>query len=212
MRNIRLLLGTSAAALLLAMASGAIAAETITYTYDAKGRVKKAERTGTVNNNVNSEYAYDDANNRTRTKLTGSGGTIITPTGYSASSTYSSYTGLSGTGAGMRDGVYNLSNSVHGTNYEASAWIVMDLGSSQSVDKVTLVPIPSSFDGWGVAYLNGATLERSPDGMSWTGIGTVSSTTEGVPVQVTVGVTTRYLRVRIANNYLGVGDFYATAP
>jgi len=72
MRNIRPLLGTSAAALLLAMASGAIAAETITYTYDAKGRVKKAERTGTVNNNVNSEYTYDKADNRTKTKLTGS--------------------------------------------------------------------------------------------------------------------------------------------
>lgn len=212
MRNIRTLLGMSAAALSLALASGAIATETITYIYDAKGRLRKAERAGTVNNNVKSEYTYDDANNRTKSKLTGSGGSIITPTAYTTSSTYSSYTGLSGTGAGMRDGVYNLSSSVHGTNYETSPWIVMDLGSSQSVDKAVLVPIPFSFDGWGVSYLNGATLEKSADGMSWTSVGTVTSTTEGVPVQVTVGSSTRYLRVKISNNYLGVGDFYATAP
>lgn len=72
MRNSRLLIGASAAALALGAANGAIAAETITYTYDAKGRVKKADRTGTVNNNVNSEYTYDKADNRTKTKLTGS--------------------------------------------------------------------------------------------------------------------------------------------
>ena len=55
--------------MVLAVASGAFATETITYTYDAKGRVIRVVRTGTVNNNVTTEYTYDKANNR-KTKVT----------------------------------------------------------------------------------------------------------------------------------------------
>lgn len=49
-----------------------MAAETITYTYDAKGRLVKVVRTGTVNNNVTAEYSHDKADNRTRLKVTNS--------------------------------------------------------------------------------------------------------------------------------------------
>jgi hypothetical protein len=45
--------------------AAAFAAETITYTYDSRGRVVKVERTGTVNNGVTACYAYDRADNRT---------------------------------------------------------------------------------------------------------------------------------------------------
>jgi len=48
---------------LLGRAAGA--AETITYTYDAKGRLIKVVHTGTVNNNVQVDYNHDKANNRT---------------------------------------------------------------------------------------------------------------------------------------------------
>lgn len=61
----------STAALLLAGAS-AYAAETQKYRYDAKGRLVKVERTGTVNNGVTTEYTHDKADNRTRLKTTGS--------------------------------------------------------------------------------------------------------------------------------------------
>ncbi|MBB6428185.1 hypothetical protein [Sphingopyxis sp. JAI128] len=57
---------------LLAIATSATAAETITYTYDAKGRLVKVVRTGTVNNNVTVEYTHDKADNRTRLKTTNS--------------------------------------------------------------------------------------------------------------------------------------------
>lgn len=50
----------------------AIATETLTYTYDAKGRLTKVVRTGTVNNNVTVEYEHDKADNRTRVKTTNS--------------------------------------------------------------------------------------------------------------------------------------------
>jgi YD repeat-containing protein len=48
------------------------AAETITYSYDAKGRLIKVVRAGTVNNAVTYDYAYDKANNRNKVKVTNS--------------------------------------------------------------------------------------------------------------------------------------------
>lgn len=48
------------------------AAEVQKYRYDAKGRLIKVERTGTVNNGVTTEYTHDKADNRTRLKTTGS--------------------------------------------------------------------------------------------------------------------------------------------
>ncbi|HMC92254.1 MAG TPA: hypothetical protein VKI45_07295 [Allosphingosinicella sp.] len=58
-----------AAGLILAMigcavVSAAAATETVTYTYDAKGRLVKVEHAGTVNNNVVANYSYDPADNR----------------------------------------------------------------------------------------------------------------------------------------------------
>ena len=48
------------------------ATETVTYTYDAKGRLVKVERSGTVNNGVKAEYKHDKADNRTSVTVTGS--------------------------------------------------------------------------------------------------------------------------------------------
>jgi YD repeat-containing protein len=57
---------------LVGVAGSAAATEAITYTYDAKGRLVKVVRTGTVNNNVTVEYTHDKADNRTRVKVTNS--------------------------------------------------------------------------------------------------------------------------------------------
>jgi len=61
-------------ALVLALCLGAAAAatETITYTYDAKGRLVKVERSGTVNNGVVAQYTHDKADNRANVTVTGS--------------------------------------------------------------------------------------------------------------------------------------------
>jgi uncharacterized protein involved in exopolysaccharide biosynthesis len=50
----------------------AYAAETITYSYDARGRLVTVARTGTVNNNVTTSYAHDKADNRTGKTTSGS--------------------------------------------------------------------------------------------------------------------------------------------
>jgi YD repeat-containing protein len=52
------------------IASAASAAETITYTYDARGRLIKVVHTGTVNNNNQACYKLDKAGNRTNVKTT----------------------------------------------------------------------------------------------------------------------------------------------
>ena len=56
----------------LAISAIAHAAETVTFTYDAKGRLVKVERTGTVNNGVTTTYTHDKADNRTNVKTVGS--------------------------------------------------------------------------------------------------------------------------------------------
>lgn len=48
------------------------AGETVTYAYDAKGRLVNVVHTGTVNNNVQTTYSHDKADNRKSTTTTGS--------------------------------------------------------------------------------------------------------------------------------------------
>lgn len=69
MRRFALFLSLSVAAV------PAVAAETISYTYDARGRLVKVERTGTVNNGVTTTYTIDKVDNRTNKTTTGSSGT-----------------------------------------------------------------------------------------------------------------------------------------
>jgi YD repeat-containing protein len=56
----------------LAPISAALPSETITYTYDAKGRLTGVERTGSINNGVKVTYTVDKAGNRRNVKVTGS--------------------------------------------------------------------------------------------------------------------------------------------
>jgi hypothetical protein len=70
-----------------ALATPAHAAETISYSYDARGRLVQVVRSGTVNNGVTTSYALDKADNRTLKTTTGSSnavpaqGAIILPIG-----------------------------------------------------------------------------------------------------------------------------------
>ncbi len=67
-----LLSGSALAAIVAASAAGA--AETIAYTYDARGRLVTVARTGTpaINNGVTTTYTMDKAENRTNKATTGS--------------------------------------------------------------------------------------------------------------------------------------------
>jgi propanediol dehydratase large subunit len=58
--------------LLTPLPMAADAAETITYRYDARGRLVRVERTGTVNKGVATAYGHDKADNRIQKTTTGS--------------------------------------------------------------------------------------------------------------------------------------------
>jgi coenzyme F420-reducing hydrogenase delta subunit len=61
------------AAVAAVLCSGAAnAAETIVFKYDARGRLTRVERSGSVNNNVVTTYSVDKADNRTNKTITGS--------------------------------------------------------------------------------------------------------------------------------------------
>ncbi|HEY0112196.1 MAG TPA: RHS repeat domain-containing protein [Allosphingosinicella sp.] len=68
MRVLKFLFGVS----LVVSPSAAWAAETITYSYDARGRLIQVARTGTVNNGVTTSYTLDKADNRTSKTTSGS--------------------------------------------------------------------------------------------------------------------------------------------
>lgn len=70
-----LVLAASAAALVPIAAS---ASETVTYGYDAKGRLVAVSHAGSVNNGLTATYAYDAADNRTSTST-------VVPTGSTSS-------------------------------------------------------------------------------------------------------------------------------
>jgi YD repeat-containing protein len=53
------------------LGAAAYASETITYKYDARGRLVQVNHTGTVNNNVVTNYSYDKADNRSNKTTTG---------------------------------------------------------------------------------------------------------------------------------------------
>ena len=55
----------------LALGHAAQAAETITYSYDAKGRLVRVVKSGAVNNGVTVDYTHDKADNRTAVKVAG---------------------------------------------------------------------------------------------------------------------------------------------
>lgn len=58
--------------LVILLGAAAYASETLTYTYDARGRLVSVNRSGSINNNVVTNYVYDKADNRTLKNTTGS--------------------------------------------------------------------------------------------------------------------------------------------
>jgi hypothetical protein len=61
----------AAAGIALVAVAAAQAAETLTYSYDARGRLVRVQHNGSVNANVVTSYSYDKADNRTLKNVTG---------------------------------------------------------------------------------------------------------------------------------------------
>ena len=61
----------AAAGIALVAIAAAEAAETLTYTYDSRGRLVRVQHNGSVNANVVTNYSHDKADNRTLKNVTG---------------------------------------------------------------------------------------------------------------------------------------------
>jgi hypothetical protein len=61
----------AAAGLALVAIAAAEASETLTYNYDARGRLVTVQHNGSVNANVATNYGYDKADNRVLKNVTG---------------------------------------------------------------------------------------------------------------------------------------------
>lgn len=59
------------AAALALLPTIASASETVTYSYDAKGRLTNVAHSGSVNNGVVAAYTFDAADNRTSVSISG---------------------------------------------------------------------------------------------------------------------------------------------
>jgi YD repeat-containing protein len=67
-----LIIALSTGGLAMAASSAEMGNETITYTYDARGRLTNVSHAGSVNNNLQANYTYDKADNRETVNVTGS--------------------------------------------------------------------------------------------------------------------------------------------
>jgi hypothetical protein len=66
-----IIIGLTAAATIASGAMVARASETISYSYDTRGRLKQVSHSGSVNNGVTTTYTHDKADNRTNKTTSG---------------------------------------------------------------------------------------------------------------------------------------------
>ena len=71
MKKTEILAAAGIALAALAAVAAANASETLTYSYDARGRLVRVQHNGSVNNNVSTNYNYDKADNRSLKNTTG---------------------------------------------------------------------------------------------------------------------------------------------
>lgn len=192
-------------------AFSANASETVNYTYDARGRLVKVARSGTVNNGVSACYAYDKADNRsnvtveTATDCAGGSGVsfsissdgavtegansvfTVTKTGTATTSLSVSYTTANGTAAAPGD-FTSASASLTFTTAETSKTVsvpTIDDTSSESAETFTMtLSAPSGGAALGTASAT-ATVNDNDAAATCSGV----SFTIGTPTAVTEGTS-----------------------
>lgn len=134
---------------------------------------------------------------------------------YSQSSTYSGVSAASS--SNMRDVNTNPAANAAtgtGTTNTGSQWIQLDLGASKPV---LLVEVGGgNIPGWGVVatYLNGALLQYSDDGSTWSNAITISGVSDSSPLDRQFWIpstTARYWRLQ-RNGYLATATFRIYGP
>ena len=111
------------------------------------------------------------------------------------------------TKAQMSDG--NTSSTYFGSG-SLGGWLRADFGDVVFVSTAVIASATEASESWGVAHTNGAQIQVSIDGSSWTTLATCSGHSHGVAKTYTLNAEARYVRVYRDDMYLGVGDFWFT--
>lgn len=143
----RLRAATLAGTALLAM-TPAIAQETISYTYDGRGRLLKTEHSGTANNGVSSCYAYDAADNRTASAVATSAACVASGGGSAPSFAINNASATEGgtvtftvTRSGTTSGSYTLNYATANNTATAASDYTSKSGTLTFADGVTSQPV-----------------------------------------------------------------------
>lgn len=116
------------------------------------------------------------------------------------------------TKAQMSDG--NTSSTYFGSDVSSAgspAWLRADFGYVVFVSTAVIASATEASGGWDVDHTNGAKIQVSSDGTSWTTLATCSGHAHGAPKTYALNAEARYVRVyRSDGEYLGVGDFWFT--
>lgn len=120
-RFVKTIVAAGGALIIAASSVGAASAsETVTYVYDAKGRLVSVTHTGSVNNNVASNYTYDAADNRINVTVNG------VPTGTLSSSSPTNTCTLGSNGICTLTIYWTISSGSPGN-------VIVKVGSPQTV-------------------------------------------------------------------------------
>lgn len=111
------------------------------------------------------------------------------------------------TKAQMSDG--NTSSTYFGS-LSGTSWLQADFGYVVFVSTAVIASVTETSEGWGVSHTNGAQIQVSSDGTSWTTLATCSGHAHGVAKAYALNAEARYVRVYRDSSYLGVGDFWFT--
>lgn len=111
------------------------------------------------------------------------------------------------TKAQMSDG--NTSSTYFGS-LSGTSWLRADFGDVVFVSTAVIASATEASESWVVAYTNGAQIQVSIDGSSWTTLATCSGHAHGAPKTYTLNAEARYVSVYRDSSYLGVGDFWFT--
>lgn len=110
----------------------------------------------------------------------------------------------------LSDGGTAIGSSFAAGTNTGSQHLRADFGSTVTVANVYLRDTQAS--GWGSSYTNGAYIEYSIDGSSWTLLATASGHSAGNLVTYPAGISARFVRLRgdpgTPNNWCACGDFY----
>lgn len=111
------------------------------------------------------------------------------------------------TKAQMSDG--NTSSTYFGAY--GSSWLRADFGDVVFVSTAVIASATEASEYWDVSHTNGAQIQVSSNGTSWTTLATCSGHAHGAPKTYALNAEARYVRVyRSDGEYLGVGDFWFT--